>query len=166
MHDLLPPALAPRVQLCWRWRFDKPLLDADLRRRDGDDSPLKFCALFDLPIEQLGFVERNLLRTARTITSEKLPAATLCYVWFSTLPAGTLLRDASTERLRMIVMDRRKQRLGQWVLHSQNLAVDFLRAFGQESLTVPPLIDILVDADSDNTACQSLVYVGDITLAV
>ena len=165
VHDLPPSALAPGVQLRWRWRLDKPLLDADLRRRDGDDSPLKVCALFDLPIEQLGFVERNLLRTARAITSEKLPAATLCYVWDSTLPAGTLLRNAFTDRLRMIVLDSGEQRLGQWIAHSQNLAADFLRAFGQESPTVPPLIGVLVGADSDNTAGQSLGYVGDITLA-
>ena len=165
VHDLPPSALAPGVQLRWRWRLDKPLLDADLRRRDGDDSPLKVCALFDLPIEQLGFVERNLLRTARAITSEKLPAATLCYVWDSALPAGTLLRNAFTERLRMVVLDSGEQRLGQWVSHSQNLTADFLRAFGQESPTVPPLIGVLVGADSDNTAGQSLGYVGDITLA-
>ena len=164
VHDLPPSALAPGVQLRWRWRLDKPLPDADLRRRGGDDSPLKVCAMFDQPLEQLGFVERNLLRTARAVAGEKLPAATLCYVWDATLPAGTLLRNAFTDRVRMIVLDSGEARLGQWVSHSQNLAADFQRAFGQESPTVPPLIGILVGADSDNTAGQSLGYVGDITL--
>ena len=65
----------------------------------------------------------------------------------------------------MIVLDSGEQRLGQWAWHSQNLAADFQRAFGQESPTVPPLIGVLVGADSDNTAGQSLGYVGDITLA-
>ena len=165
VHDVPPSALAPGVQLRWRWRLDQPLLDADLRRREGDDSPLKVCALFDLPIEQLSFVERNLLRAGRSLSSEKLPGATLCYVWDSALPAGTLLHNAFTHRVRMIVLDSGEQRLGQWVAHSQNLAADFQRAFGEESATLPPLIGVLVGADSDNTAGKSLGYVGDITLA-
>ena len=165
VHDVAPSALAPGMQLRWRWRLDQPLPDADLRRKDGDDSPLKVCALFDLPIEQLSFVERNLLRAGRSLSSEKLPAATLCYVWDSALPAGMLLHNAFTHRVRMIVLDSGEQRLGQWVAHSQNLAADFQRAFGQESATLPPLIGVLVGADSDNTAGKSLGYVGDITLA-
>lgn len=42
------------VRLSWRWRLDEPLRGADLRRRDGDDSPLKVCALFDMPLENSG----------------------------------------------------------------------------------------------------------------
>ena len=165
VHDLPPSAIAPGVQLRWRWRLDQPLPDADLRRRAGDDSPLKVCALFDLPIEQLSFIERNLLRTARMVSGEKLPAATLCYVWDSALPAGTLLHNAYTPRVRMLVLASEEQPLGQWVAHAQNLAADFQRAFGKESPTLPPLVGVLVGADSDNTGGKSLGYVGDITLA-
>ena len=165
VHDLPDFALAPGMQLRWRWRLDQPLRQADLRQREGDDSPLKVCALFDLPIEQLGFVERNLLRMARSASGEKLPAATLCYVWDATLAPGTLLHNAFTHRVRMIVLDSGEQHVGQWVAHKQDLAVDFRRAFGQESATVPPLLAVLVGADSDNTGGQSLGYVGDVTLS-
>ena len=165
VHDLPDFALAPGMQLRWRWRLDQPLRQADLRHRGGDDSPLKVCASFDLPIEQLSFIERNLLRVARSVSGEKLPAATLCYVWDATLPAGTLLHNAFTHRMRMIVLDSGEQHLGQWVAHKQDLAADFHRAFGDESATVPPLAAVLVGADSDNTAGHSLAYVGDVTLA-
>ncbi|CAM3574075.1 DUF3047 domain-containing protein [Polaromonas hydrogenivorans] len=164
VHDLPDVALAPGMHLNWRWRLDQPLRHADLRQRAGDDSPLKVCALFDLPIEQLGFVERNLLRVARSVSGEYLPAATLCYVWDATLPPGTLLHNAFTHRMRMIVLDSGEQHLGQWVTHRQDLAADFHRAFGEESATLPPLHAVLVGADSDNTADHSLAYVGDITL--
>ena len=165
VNDLPDFALAPGLQLRWRWRLDQPLQGADLRQRQGDDSPLKVCALFDLPIEQLGFVERNLLRVARSVSGEKLPAATLCYVWDATLAPGTLLHNAFTHRVRMIVLDSGEQHLGQWVPHARDLAADFRRAFGQESAALPPLQAVLVGADSDNTGGHSLGYVGDVTLS-
>ena len=80
MHDLPAVQLEPNVQLRWRWRLDEPLRNADLRRKEGDDSPLKVCALFDMPLDKLGLIERNLLRIARGVSGEKLPSATLCYV--------------------------------------------------------------------------------------
>ena len=164
-HDLPDIEVAPGAMLRWRWRLDQPLAGTDLRRRDGDDSPLKVCALFDMPIERLGFVERNLLRAARSVSGENLPAATLCYVWDASLPPGTLLDNAYSHRLRFIVLDSGNRQLGQWVAHAQDLAADFRRAFGNESPEMPPLQGVLVGGDSDNTGGQSLGYVGDITLA-
>ncbi|MEO5660072.1 MAG: DUF3047 domain-containing protein [Polaromonas sp.] len=165
VHDLPDFVLAPGMHLRWRWRLDVPLQGTDLRQKAGDDTPLKVCALFDLPLEQVGFVERNLLRLARSLSGEKLPAATLCYVWDAKLAPGTLLRNAYTDRVRMIVLDSGEQRLGQWVAHTQDLGADFRRAFGNESATVPPLAALLVGADSDNTGGHSLGYVGDVTLS-
>jgi len=163
-HDLPNLAVKPGTMLRWRWRLDQPLNGTDMRRKEADDSPLKVCAMFDMPIERLGFVERNLLRAARSVSGENLPAATLCYVWDATLPAGTLLDNAYSRRLRFIVLDSGQKQLGQWVAHSQDLAADFRRAFGDESLEVPPLQGVLVGGDSDNTGGQSLGYIGDITL--
>ena len=165
VHDLPDLVLVPGMKLRWRWRLDQPLRGTDLRQKSGDDTPLKVCALFNMPLEQLGFVERNMMRVARSVSSENLPAATLCYVLDASLPAGTLLDNAYTHRMRMIVADSGEQHLGQWIAHSQDLAADFQRAFGQESATLPPLQSLLVGGDSDNTGGQSLGYVGDVTLS-
>jgi hypothetical protein len=165
VHDL--PALVPEagLRLRWRWRLDEALRGADLRRREGDDSPLKVCVLFDMPLARLGLIERNLLRLARAASGEKLPSATLCYVWDGTLAPGTLLPNAYSARVRFIVLDSGEQRLGQWVAHSRDLAADFRRAFGEESEAVPPLQAVLVGADADNTGGRSLGHVGDVTLS-
>jgi len=165
VHDL--PAAVPEagLQLRWRWRLDEALRGGDLRRREGDDSPLKVCALFDMPLARLGLIERNLLRLARAASGEKLPSATLCYVWDGTLAPGTLLPNAYSARVRFIVLDSGEQRLGQWVAHSRDLAADFRRAFGEESEAVPPLQAVLVGADADNTGGRSLGHVGDVTLS-
>ena len=165
VHPLLASVIDAGLRLRWRWRLDEPLRGADLRRREGDDSPLKVCALFDMPLEKLGLIERNLLRLARGVSGEKLPSATLCYVWDAKLATGTLLPNAYTSRVRLIVVNSGEQRLGQWVSHVRDLAADFQRAFGAESDTLPPLQAVLVGADADNTGGHSLGWVGDVTLS-
>ena len=165
VHALPRTGVGAAGVLRWRWRLEQPLAGADLRRRDGDDSPLKVCALFDMPLDKLGLLERNLLRLARAASAEDLPSATLCYVWDENLAPGTVLRNAYTSRVRFLVLDSGQQRLGQWVAHSRDLAADFRLAFGEESDTVPPLQALLVGADADSTGGSSLAYVGDITLS-
>jgi hypothetical protein len=165
VHDLSLVHAEAGARLRWRWRLDEPLRGADLRRREGDDSPLKVCALFDMPLDKVGLIERSLLRLARGVSGEKLPSATLCYVWDSALPAGTLLANAYTARVRNIVVNSGEQRLGQWVSHDRDLAADFQRAFGEESNTLPPLQAVLVGGDADNTGGRSLGWVGDVTLS-
>jgi hypothetical protein len=155
----------PDLKLHWAWRVDRALPDSDLRRRETDDSPLKVCALFDQPLERLGLLDRTLLGIARATTSENLPSATLCYVWDAKLDPGTLLANAYTSRVRMIVVDAGKQGLGKWTTQSRDLNSDFRRAFGDEGATVPALTAVLVGADADNTGGHSLGYVSDLTLA-
>lgn len=160
------PAQVPSATatLSWRWRLDQALVGADLRRKEGDDAALKVCAMFDLPLERLGFFERNLMRLARSRSGEMLPSATLCYVWDPSLPAGTQLTNAFTRRVRYWVLDGATTPLRQWSAHSRNLRQDFLRAFGTETDTVPPLIGIAVGADADNTGSSSLGYLSDLSL--
>lgn len=159
----LPPN-TPASTLQWRWRVDTALAHTDLRTRQGDDAAVKVCALFDLPLERLGFVERNLMRLARKTSGEYLPAATICYVWDQGLPAGTVLHNAYTGRVRFMVLNSADTPLGQWAAHSRDLGADFVRLFGAESATVPPLLAILVGADADNTQGHSLAYVDALTL--
>ena len=165
----LPPKTAAG-SLSWRWRLDRPIESADLRKKEGDDAALKICAMFDMPLDRLGFVERNILRLARSATGEYLPAATLCYLWDPKLPVGTELPNAYTRRVRFVVVDSASNPsssaspLQQWVSHTRDLRADFLKAFGAESDTVPPLLAIVVGADSDNTGQSSLGYVGDVLL--
>ncbi len=161
------PHLAPSPQLLlrWDWRLERGLEHSDLTSKEGDDTPVKVCALFDMPLDGLGLGERTRLRVARALTGEHLPAATLCYVWDRALPVGSTLANAFTQRLRYVVLTSGPARPGVWVHLERNLAADFLRAFGHESTSVPPLLAIAVGADTDNSAGDSLAYVGDISLA-
>ena len=163
LHPVPADASARRL-LSWRWRVDKPNLDADLTRKDGDDSPIKVCALFDLPLSAVPFVERQLLRLARERSGEPLPAATVCYVWDAKLAVGTVIDNAFSRRIRMIVLQGPQAPLRQWQAQQRDLAADFLLLFGAESQVVPPLLAIGVGADADNTHTRSLAHASDLVL--
>ena len=103
VQDWRGPAPA---RLQWRWRLDKPLsggtAPADILTKAGDDAALKVCVMFDHPLERVPFVERTVLRIARSVSGEALPAATLCYVWDSGHAAGRQGANPYTRRVRYI----------------------------------------------------------------
>ncbi len=164
VHEVPATVPAPTATLRWRWRLDEAVRGADLRRKDADDAALKVCVMFDMALDGIGFWERNLLRLARTLTGEKLPAATLCYQHDLALPAGTLLPNVYTPRVRVMILDSGESSIGKWQNHQRNLRADFTRAFGQESATQPPIIAVVIGGDSDNTGNRGLGHVGDVTL--
>lgn len=147
--------------LAWRWRVDQPANGADLRQKSGDDTALKVCAFFDMPLARVPFVERQLLRMASSRSGETLPTATLCYVFDAGLAPGTLLRNAYTQRVRYIAAGGAPK---QWRNEQHDLAADFLRAFGDESPEVPALSAIVIGADTDNTGSHSIGHVSDLRL--
>jgi hypothetical protein len=159
VHDLgriLPAGTA----LAWRWNVERFADGTDLRRKAGDDVAAKVCVLWDLPLDRVPFVERQLLRLARNRTGEALPAATLCYVWDAALPAGTLLDNAYSRRVRLLVLRGAGDAAGRWQSERRDLAADFLRAFGDEARgEVPPVLAIAVGADADNTRGRSTAFV-------
>ena len=150
--------------LSWRWRLDEPNLASDLRRKTGDDSPVKVCALFDLPTSAVPFVERQLLRLARTRSSEPLPAASVCYVWDSRLAAGTVQDNAFSRRIRFIVLRGPDAPLRTWVSEQRDVWADFKRLFGDEAENPPPLVGVAVGGDADNTQGRSVAHISTITL--
>jgi hypothetical protein len=169
VHDLNG---APPARLQWRWRLDQPLnggqLPPDLRSKAGDDAALKVCAMFRHPLERVPFVERTVLRIARSVSGEDLPAATICYVWDSAAPAGLQGANPYTRRVRYISLRGSETPTRQWVSESRDLAQDFATLFADElpaGAATPPVNAVLIGADSDNTASRSSGWVADLRWA-
>lgn len=158
------PAGVSARSLVWRWRVERFAEGADLSRKTGDDTAVKVCVMFDLPLERVPFIERQTLRIARAATAEPLPAATLCYVWDPKLPPQTLLANAYTRRLRWIVLQGQGAASGSWQNERRDLRADFLRAFGDEATELPPLQAVLVGADTDNAGGHSVAHVAGLEL--
>ncbi len=152
------------AHLAWQWRVEKLVEGADLREKGGDDTTLKVCVFFDLPMDKISFGERQILRYARSKTTDAVPGATVCYVWDTQLPVGTVLDNAFTKRMRYMVLRSGGQRMNQWVTERRDVMADFLKLFGSESETVPPIIGVAVGADSDNTHTRSVGYVTGLAL--
>ena len=162
VHPLDSPPAAGH--LAWQWRVEQPLASADLRQRSGDDTAVKVCVFFDEPMDKLSFADRQLIKLARSRSADAVPTATLCYVWDGQLPVGTALDNAFTRRLRYIVLETGSAKLDRWVGERRDLRADFLRAFGAECETVPPVVGVAVGADADNTRGHSVAYVSQLVL--
>jgi Protein of unknown function (DUF3047) len=151
------------AHLAWQWRIDKQIENADLRTRGGDDTAVKVCVFFDMPMDNIPFADRQILRIARSKTSDLVPGATVCYVWDPHLAAGTTLDNAFTRRMRYVVV-RSGPPLRQWMSEKRDVAADFVKLFGGELDHMPPILAVAVGADADNTHTQSLAYVGSLVL--
>ena len=161
VHELTPGD-APRL-LQWSWRLQQPNPAVDLRTKAGDDSAVKVCMSFDLAAGRVPFVERQLLRLARARTGQALPAATLCWVWGHAEPAGSLLPNAYTRRVRYLVLRNAQSATGVWMEERRDVAADFRRAFGDEVAAgepLPPLTAVIVAGDADNTGGSSVAHVS------
>ncbi|HET7527689.1 MAG TPA: DUF3047 domain-containing protein [Burkholderiaceae bacterium] len=150
--------------LSWRWRIEQDNPQGDPHKKSGDDHSLAVCAMFDLPLSSLSFGERSILRAARASTGEDVASATLCYTWDERQEAGTMLESPFTRRVRYMVLRGQGEPLQQWRSEQRDLRADFLRLFGSEASTVPPLVGVAVSADSDNTHGHSLALVGELAL--
>ncbi len=152
-------------QLSWQWRLEAVNALADLRRKEADDTSVKVCALFDLPLERVPFLERQLLRLARASSGSDLPAATVCYVWDDKLPVGTRIDNAYSRRVRYLVLRSGLPAKTQWFNERRDIGADFLALFGDESAgEVPRLKAIAVGADADNTGGRSVAFIADLKL--
>lgn len=164
----VPPGLAAAQMLRWSARVDTAP-DGDLHTRKGDDTALKVCALYDWPRERLSFGERAKLAAGSALAGHALPTATVCYVVDARLAEGTWLPNAFTDRIRMLVVQQfaAGAERPSWVEHRRDLHADFRRAFADEwrdGDVVPPLRAVLIGADTDNTASESLAYLRSIEL--
>ena len=162
VHPLILPR--PAVHLVWQWRVEQLVEGADLRTRSRDDTALKVCVLFDLPLARVPFVERQLLRLIQAGSEEPLPGATVCYVWDNQLPVGSELANAYTRRVRYLVLQSGTQHLHEWLPERRDVGADFVRLFGEESRQPPPIVGIGIGADADNTHGHGLAHVADIAL--
>jgi Protein of unknown function (DUF3047) len=160
------PNVLPLLE--WDWKVMNLLERSDLATRAGDDFPARLYVTFDVPLEQFNPVQRIFLALARAIWGESLPLAALCYVWDREAPAGTIVPNAYTDRVRMVVAESGPAGLGRWLRMRRNLVDDYRRAFGDDDPAfarqpVPQVNSIVLSSDTDNTGEDAEAFFGDVT---
>jgi hypothetical protein len=147
--------------LRWQWRAMNLIEGASPSDRDSDDSPVRLLLFFDGDTATLPARELMLMETARILTGQPVPFATLMYVWDNRQPVDTVIHHAAFGQLKMVVASSGASRIAQWKQIERNYAEDYRRAFGK-----PPgrLVGVGVLTDSDNTESRAYAYYGDIEL--
>ena len=147
--------------LRWRWKVDNLIVRGDVTRKDGDDYPARLYVSFAYDPNRVSLFDRVKYAAARILYGEYPPHAGLNYIWDGKAPSGTLVTNAFTSRVKMIVVESGPARLHEWVTYERNIVEDYRRAFGEEP---PPLSGIAIMTDTDNTGESATAWYGNIEL--
>lgn len=145
--------------LAWEWKVTRLVEGSDLARKSGDDFPARLYVFFDFDSSRLPFTERAKLALARAVHGDTVPLAALCYVWDTKAPVGTIVPNAYTDRVRMIVVGSGPRGVGDWVGVRRNVLEDYRAAFGEDPSGIT---GIALGADTDDTGERALSFFGDI----
>ena len=157
----LRPRQASNLLLQWEWKALNPIVNADNADGYADDAPLRILVAFDGNKSKLPLKEKMTFEMANLISGQEMPYATLMYIWSGKSPIDTIITNAHTSRIKMIVVDSGWDNLGQWHKHQRDLAADYKRAYGEAPGEV---IGIALLTDTDNTKSETRAFYGDIEL--
>ncbi len=142
------------------WKVPELIAQADMALREADDSPVRVVLMFEGDRSTFSAKNAMLSEMARALTGEELPYATLMYVWCNTRPAGSVMLNARTDRIRKLVVESGTSRLQQWVDYERNIRADYEKAFGEAP---GALVGIGIMTDSDNTRSATQAWYGPVT---
>lgn len=145
----------------WSWRIRDIPATLNVGRGETDDSPARLAIAFDGDERKLAFRDRALYEFVELITGERLPYATLMYVWDGQLPVGAIANYSRTSRIRYLVVESGPARAGRWLRYRRNLLADFRHVFEEEP---GPIRSVGVMTDGDDLHVDLESWYGDIRL--
>jgi len=147
--------LARTPVVSWRWKVAGPIPNADNSVGDREDAPARLVFFFDGASNKLSIGDRAEMLAA-SAAGDKLPYATLMYIWTNSAPVGTVIANPHTSRVQMIVVGGEA---GKWQTVRRNVASDFQKVFKEApgKLTAYGIL-----TDTDNTGATARAWYGDI----
>ena len=129
-----PPSTRPGA-LNWRWRAETPLPGADLKRRAGDDSPIRVVITF---------------QDGRVLT----------YCWGNREGRGESFVSWVGRNRMVIVLERSEDADGSWHVESRDPFADYRRLWNNAP---KPIVSVGITADTDALKVRAAAEIGDIT---
>jgi hypothetical protein len=164
IHPLNVKTQEARI-LRWQWKVTELIKGADNTQGAKEDSPVRIVVTFAGDNATLPFADRLFANQMKALTGHELPYATLMYIWENRAPIDTVIPNRHTSRIRMIVAESGRDKLGSWQTEERDVVADFKRAFGVEKdEDVPAISGIGIMTDTDNTGENVHAYYGDIML--
>ena len=156
----IDPVASPWLR--WQWRVDAMHEEATVDDDDAEDTPVRVIVAFAGDVSRLPLRDRLFYEQVELFTGNKLPFATLTYVWDGQLPVGRVVPYARSPRIQYQVVESGPARLGQWLSYERNVVQDFAKVFGH----APPghVSSVGVLTDSDDLKNQVEAWYGDIGL--
>ncbi len=152
----IDPQAYPIVR--WRWKVENLLKNSDVSRKAGDDYPVRLYIAFQYDPDKVSLSENLKNKAGRVIFSD-IPIRALNYIWETHTPIGTIVENAFTDVVQMIVVESGSQKVGVWVEEERNIYEDYKKAFGEE----PSMINgVAIMSDTNNTKEKATAYYGDI----
>jgi hypothetical protein len=145
--------------LCWRWRVDDVVSNADMSTKAGDDYAARIYVAFKLPADKIDFGLRLKLSLARSIYGDHVPDAALNYVWDNTHAVGHKQFNAYTDRTQMIVQQSGSEQAKKWINERVDVLADVVKAYGSDQAVINLLA---VASDTDNTKQAARAGFADI----
>ena len=143
----------------WRWKVSELITAADNTRKNTEDSPVRVVVSFAGDIDKLPLGDRLFFDNMRALSGKQLPYATLMYIWENRAAKDTVIPNLHTSRVKMIVAESGRGKLGEWQEVVRNVYEDYKRAFGEEPGNIT---SIGIMTDTDNTGANVHAYYGDI----
>jgi Protein of unknown function (DUF3047) len=96
---------------------------------------------------------------AHSVTGEAPVSAALMYVWYHKAPMESVIRSERTGRIRKVVLESGRRKLGSSGHCQRDIAADFRRSVGEGA---GALIAIGLMSDWDNTRSDAKALYGEV----
>lgn len=143
----------PRIR--WRWKVEQLSDRGNPKEKTGDDYPIRVYVMFQYEPDKATLGDRLIYGAAKTIYGKYPPHSTLNYVWTGHPLPERFLVSPYTEKARIVILERGKERVGHWVEESVNVIDDYRQAFGKAP---PAIAGIAVMSDTDDTGASAVAY--------
>ena len=157
----LKPQSPKNAWLQWEWKAVGSIPSADNAERATDDAPLRILIAFDGNKSKLPIKDRLAFEMASLISGQDMPYATLMYIWAGKGAVDTIIPNANSARIKMVVVDSGWTGIGEWRKHERNLSADYIAAYGEAPGN---LIGVGILTDTDNTRSEVKAFYGDIEI--
>lgn len=155
----IDPASQPWLH--WAWRVDRGMPEASVGVDELDDSPARVVLAFDGDHTQLSLRDRLFEDQVELFTGNRLPYATLAYVWDARAPVESVFVYLRSSRIRYLVVESGERGLGRWLTYRRNVIDDYRRIYGGEPGRI---INIGILTDSDDLKVRAEAWFGDLML--
>ena len=134
-NHIRAPSSARGGTLTWRWRAGTPLRGADLKRRAGDDSPIRVVVTFQ-------------------------DGRSLAYTWGNRESRGESFASWAGRNRMVVILQRAEDADGSWHVERRDPFGDYRRQWNNAP---KPIVSVGVSADTDALKIRTAAEIGDVT---